>query len=205
MPQTYAYLLLEQNSEDDEIATMEMVHVPREHIYIDKRFASGKERPSYDLLLKRLEPHDVLYLRSFDDLGNGIEELRDQWYILTKRKRVELALLDYPLIDTRFRKEVYGTYLSDTVLCVMEYLSEKRWERHVIQREGIERAREHGVRFGRPERELPEKFREICIAYFRKDITGVDAANYCKMPLSTFYKKAKELEPELTWQETERV
>lgn len=62
------------------------------------------------------------------------------------------------------------------------------------QAEGIIAAKAKGVRFGRPLRPLPNKFHEVYKAWRTKEIPLSKAAEQCKMPVGTFYAKARRLE-----------
>ena len=43
-------------------------------------------------------------------------DILEQWRILTKEKGVDIVVLDMPLLDTRWGKDLMGTFLSDIVL-----------------------------------------------------------------------------------------
>ena len=88
-----------------------------------------------------------------------------------------------------------GTFLSDVVLQILSFVAEN--ERSNIkqrQAEGIAIAKAKGVKFGRPPKPLPDNFDEAYRKWKRKKITGVKAAEMCKMPVSTFLYKAKKYE-----------
>lgn len=90
----------------------------------------------------------MLYIKSIDRLGRNYEEILEQWRILTKEKKVDIVVLDMPLLDTRRGKNLMGTFLSDIVLQVLSFVSEN--ERSNIkqrQAEGIAVAKAKGVRF----------------------------------------------------------
>ena len=74
------------------------------------------------------------------------EEIQEQWKMLTKEKKVDIVVLDMPLLDTRRGKDLMGTFLSDIVLQVLSFVAEN--ERMNIRRrqaEGIAAARARGV------------------------------------------------------------
>ena len=109
--------------------------------------------------MKKLRPNDLLYIKSIDRLGRNYEEILEQWRILTKEKKVDIVVLDMPLLDTRRGKDLIGTFLSDIVLQVLSFVAEN--ERSNIkqrQAEGIAVAKAKGVRFGRPPKPLPSNF-----------------------------------------------
>lgn len=145
--------------------------------------------------MKKLRPNDLLYIKSIDRLGRNYEEILEQWRILTKEKKVDIVVLDMPLLDTRRGKDLIGTFLSDIVLQVLSFVAEN--ERSNIkqrQAEGIAVAKAKGVRFGRPPKPLPSNFYKIYQKWKEGKITGVVAADACDMPVSTFLYKARAYE-----------
>ena len=54
------------------------------------------------------------------------------------------------------------------------------------QEEGIRAAKQRGVRFGRPQKPLPENFHSAYQRWKGGAITGTAAAKECGMPLATF-------------------
>lgn len=114
--------------------------------------------------------------------------------MLTKEKKIDIVVLDMPLLDTRRGKDLMGAFLSDVVLQVLSFVAEN--ERKNIrdrQKEGIEAAKQRGVRFGRPEKRLPANFELACSRYVTGEISGREAAKQCNMPMSSFYRKAGNL------------
>ena len=104
-------------------------------------------------------------------------------------------VLDMPLLDTRRGKDLLGTLIADLVLSLLSYVSEN--ERCAIrqrQKEGIEAARLKGVRFGRPQKALPDNFEQIYMLWMNKEINGNEAARLCDFSRTTFYRKVKEIE-----------
>ena len=149
-------------------------------------------RPKYKRLLKRLKTDDLLYIKSIDRLGRNYEEIQNQWRIITKDKKVDIVVLDMPLLDTRRGKDLVGTFLSDIVLQVLSFVAEN--ERSNIrqrQAEGIAAAKARGVRFGRPPATLPENFHQVYQLWKSGKITGLEAARMCDMPMSTFRYRAE--------------
>lgn len=193
MGNVYGYVRVstsEQN-EDRQLIAMNTVQVPEENIYMDKQSGKDFRRPMYIRMLKRLKQDDVLYIKSIDRLGRDYEEVLEQWRMLTKEKKVDIVVLDMPLLDTRRGRDLMGTFLSDIVLQVLSFVAEN--ERKNIrerQKEGIEAARKRGVRFGRPAIPVPENFEQACRKWKAGEITGREAAMECNMPFSSFYRKA---------------
>ena len=197
---TYGYIRVstrEQNEDRQLIALREMA-VPEQNIFMDKQSGKDFNRPQYKRLIRKLKPDDLLYIKSIDRLGRNYEEIQNQWRILTKEKKIDIVVLDMPLLDTRRGKDLMGTFLSDIVLQVLSFVAEnERTNIRQRQREGIAAAKARGVRFGRPPRPLPENYHSAYQRWKAGTITGTAAAKECGMPLSTFryraeiYEKAK--------------
>lgn len=187
----YVRVSTREQHEDRQTIAFEEVHVPAKNIYTDKQSGKDFNRPMYQRLLKKLREDDLLYVKSIDRLGRNYEEILEQWRILTKEKKVDIVVLDMPLLDTRRGKDLMGTFLSDIVLQVLSFVAEN--ERKNIkqrQKEGIEAARLRGVRFGRPQKRMPENFEQVCRQWIAKEISGKEAAKQCNITISTFYRKA---------------
>mgnify|MGYP001029499110 FL=1 len=171
---------------------MRQLSIPEENIFLDKQSGKDFQRPQYRRLVRRLKPDDVLYVKSIDRLGRNYEEILEQWRVLTKERRVDIAVLDMPLLDTRRGKDLLGTFLSDIGLQVLSFVSEnERANIRQRQAEGIHAARLRGVRFGRPTKPLPENFHSAYQRWKGGAISGAAAARECGMPLSSFRYQAR--------------
>ena len=191
----YVRVSTKEQNEGRQLVAMKELNIPDKNIYMDKLSGKNFERPMYQRMLKKMRQDDLLYIKSIDRLGRNYEEILDQWRILTKEKKIDIVVLDMPLLDTRRGKDLIGTFLSDVVLQILSFVAEN--ERATIkqrQAEGIAVAKARGVRFGRPPKPLPEDFYKIYQKWKAGKITGVVAANACSMPISTFLYKAKAYE-----------
>ena len=189
----YVRVSTREQNEDRQMRALYKIEVPRENIYMDKQSGKDFERPMYNRMVKRLQADDVIFVKSIDRLGRNYEEILEQWRFLTKEKKVDIVVLDMELLDTRRGKDLMGTFLSDVVLQILSFVAEN--ERKNIrerQKEGIEAAKLRGVQFGRPRRDVPEDFIQICCRWRSGQILGKEAARLCDMPLTTFYGRAKE-------------
>ena len=191
---TYGYARVssrDQNEERQIIALKEM-GVPEQNIYVDKQSGKDFNRPQYKKLLRRVKPDDLIYIKSIDRLGRNYAEILEQWKVLTKDKRVDLYVIDMPILDTRREKNLLGTFISDLVLSLLSYVAEN--ERNNIrqrQAEGIAAAKARGVHFGRHPKPLPENFYEVYQLWKMKKITISEAARRCSMPQTTFFERAR--------------
>lgn len=174
-------------------------------IYVDKQSGKDFERPAYRKLMRKLRPGDLLVIKSIDRLGRNYDEIIRQWQFLTRDKEVDILVLDMPLLDTRQGKDLLGTFISDLVLQILSFVAEN--EREVIhqrQAEGIAAAKAKGVRFGRPERPLPDNFADVYGEWKDGNITGTRAAAACQMPLTTFRRRAEQFEKNSVSEKEER-
>lgn len=193
----YGYIRVSSRdqNEDRQLIALKEVGVAEKNIYLDKQSGKDFNRPQYKKLLRKLKKDDLLYIKSIDRLGRNYEEILQQWRMLTKEKGVDIVVLDMPLLDTRRGKDLMGTFLSDIVLQVLSFVAEnERTNIRQRQAEGIAAAKTKGVKFGRPPLPLPENFYEIHKAWREKKITLKEAAEACKMPVGTFYGKARKFE-----------
>ena len=189
----YVRVSTREQNEDRQMLALNEKEVPEQNIYIDKQSGKDFKRPMYNRMLRKLREDDLIYIKSIDRLGRNYEEILEQWRILTKEKKVDIVVLDMELLDTRRGKDLMGTFLSDIVLQVLSFVAEN--ERKNIrerQKEGIEAAKLRGVQFGRPKRDVPDDFVQICHRWRSGQILGKEAAKLCGMPLTTFYGRARE-------------
>lgn len=194
----YVRVSSREQNEDRQMIALREVKVPPGNIFVDKQSGKDFESPKYKRMLRRLKKDDLLYIKSIDRLGRNYEEILEQWRILTKEKKVDIVVLDMPLLDTRRGKDLMGTFLSDIVLQVLSFVAEnERTNIRKRQAEGTAAAKARGVRFGRPPKPLPDNFHQVYQQWKNGKITGTTAAKECGMPLSTFryraeiYEKAK--------------
>lgn len=188
----YVRVSTREQNETRQLLAMQELNVPDNNIYVDRQSGKNFDRPAYQKMLKKLKCNDVVYIKSIDRLGRNYDEVLEQWRRLVKEKRVDIVVIDMPLLDTRREKNLVGTFLSDIVLQVLSFVAEN--ERNDIrqrQAEGIAAAKLRGIRFGRPALDLPDNFEKIYEKWVSKKITGIEAASQCNMPVSTFRYKAK--------------
>ena len=102
-------------------------------------------------LVRKLRPGDLLYVLSIDRLGRSYGEIQDQWRALTKDIGADVCVIDMPLLDTRYGKDLIGTFIADLTLQILSFVAEnERTNIRQRQRQGIAAAKARGVRFGRP-------------------------------------------------------
>lgn len=190
----YAYVRVsskEQNEDRQMLAMRKKVSM--KNIFIDKQSGKDFERKNYQRMLRKIKEGDVLYILSIDRLGRNYEEIQNQWRILTKEKKVDICVLDMPLLDTRAQKDLMGNFISDLVLQILSFVAQNEREQiRVRQAQGIEAAKLRGVKFGRPRLAEPERFDEIVKSWRCGEISINQALEMCHVSCSTFYRRIKE-------------
>ena len=189
----YVRVSSQEQNEDRQLIAMAESGVTRGNIFIDKQSGKDFERPNYKKLIKRLRLGDTLIIKSIDRLGRNYEEIQNQWRIITKEKKMDIVVIDMPLLDTRRDKNLLGTFISDLVLQLLSFISEN--ERTTIrqrQAEGIAAAKKRGVRFGRPTKEAPPDFDELIAKWQKKEMPLDEILRQYGMSESIFYRRLRE-------------
>lgn len=180
-------------NEDRQMIALNEVGVDAENIYIDKQSGKDFERPQYKRMLKKFKPGDLLYILSIDRLGRNYEEIQRQWRVLTKDIGVDICVIDMPLLDTRNGKDLMGTFIADLVLQILSFVAQS--ERENIkkrQAQGIAAAKSKGVKFGRPEKDVPDDFGKIVKEWEQKRLPFSEVLKLCNMSEATFYRRLRE-------------
>lgn len=192
----YGYIRVstrEQNEDRQRIA-LNAVGIGEEQTYLDKQSGKDFARPQYQKLMKRLREGDLVYIKSIDRLGRNYREILEQWRFITREKRADICVVDMPLLDTRRGKDLLGTFLSDIVLQVLSFVAEnERTNIRQRQAEGIAAAKARGVRFGRPEKPLPDDFAALIRDWERGKLSTETVLARCSISAATFYRRLREL------------
>ena len=193
----YVYVRVSSSDQNEsrQVDAVAELQIPSSQVYIDKQSGKDFERPAWKELMKKLEKGDVLYAKSIDRIGRDYEEIQKYWRILTKEMGVDIAIIDMPILDTRRGKDLLGTFIADTVLAVLSFVSATELS-HIRQRqaEGIAAAKARGVRFGRPAKELPDNFAEILRKKKKGEISLSEALNQTGLAQTTFYRYVREFQ-----------
>ncbi len=195
MGSTYGYVRVSSTDQNEgrQMAVMHEKGIPKRNIYIDKQSGKDFNRPQYRKMTRVMERGDLLYILSIDRLGRNYEEIQEQWRILTKEIGIDICVIDMQLLDTRNGKDLMGTFIADLVLQILSFVAEsERANIKVRQEQGIAAAKARGVRFGRPEADIPDNFTKVVRSWERKEISFKEALRRCQMSRSTFYRRLRE-------------
>lgn len=191
----YGYIRVstrEQN-EDRQLIAIQEKNIQKSQIYMDKMSGKDFNRPAYKRLLRKLKKGDLIVVKSIDRLGRNYEEIIEQWRIITKEKGADILVIDMPLLDTTRGKDLLGTFISDLVLQLLSFVAEN--ERNNIrqrQMEGIQAAKQKGIRFGRPKIQTPVEFKYIVDDWKKGKFTRKEAIKLSGLKESTFYNRIRE-------------
>lgn len=195
----YIRVSSKDQNEDRQIDALSQFGIPKRHLFIDKQSGKDFNRPAYKRMLKRIMPGDVLVVKSIDRLGRNYTEIIEQWRIITKEKQADIKVLDMPLLDTTYGKDLLGTFISDLTLQIMSFVSQLERE-NIRQRqaEGIAAAHARGIRWGNTEKHFPENFNELYLSWKNKELDTAALMKQCNMKHTAFYKHLKEYEQGLS-------
>ena len=189
----YARVSSKDQKLDRQLVELENYGIAVENIYFDKQSGKDFDRTNYQILKAKLKKGDLLVIKSIDRLGRNYDMIIEEWAYITKSIDCDIVVLDMNLLDTRSEnKNLVGKFIADIVLQILSFVAEnERTNIKQRQAEGIKIAKENGVKFGRPNKKLPNNFYEVARQYLDKKISFEKALEKTKMTKSTFYKYLK--------------
>ena len=102
-------------------------------LFEDKISNTSSDCPAFRRLTKKLNPGDILFVTSLNQLGKNCDEVKEHWKIITKDCNCDLVVLDTPVMDTRT-----GETIKDVVIETFDAFSRiKRNYARQRQAEGI--------------------------------------------------------------------
>ena len=105
-----------------------------------------------------------------------------------------------PLLDTRQGKDLMGTFIADLVLQILSFVAQSEREKiRERQAQGIAAAKARGVRFGRPEKPIPEDFIKLVYDWEKGKLRLAELLQRCDISEATFYRRLRELRMENAW------
>ena len=124
------------------------------NIFQEKRSGLGGDRPELKRCIDYLRKGDTLIVTRADRLSRSTGHLLKMIEDL-KAKGIEVLFLDQPELNSNSK---YGELMLTILAGIAKFETELRKER---QAEGIAKAQERGVRFGRKRELTPERCNEI--------------------------------------------
>ena len=189
----YARVSTKDQNLDRQIKELLEQGINEREIYADKQSGKDFNRPKYPALKNVLREGDTLIIKSIDRLGRNYNEILNEWQEITKDIKVNIKVLDMPLLDTTQNPETLtSTFVADLVLQILSYVAQtERDFNKKRQSEGIAIAKEKGKHLGRPKAQKPDNWNEVIKQWESGKITAVKAMELTGTTKSTFYKLLK--------------
>ena len=169
----------------------------RDRIVIDKESGKDFNRMGYQHMKNQLlRSGDTLVVTSLDRLGRNKQAIKEELeYFRTNNIRVKI--MDLPTTLQEYEDNTTAAAIMDMVnnilIEVMGTMAEQeRNNIKVRQQQGIENARDKGIKMGRPKLERPENWAEVTAEWTAKKITAVEAMKRTGLKKNTFYTLALE-------------
>jgi DNA invertase Pin-like site-specific DNA recombinase len=191
----YVRVSSKEQNEGRQIETMRLEGIDERDMFIDK--ASGKDfdRPKYQLLKQMVRVGDIVVFDSITRMGRNMKETFSEydWFV---KNGVQLRFVKEPMINTSNEQDdIMKQAIQKIILTLLTAFAEKeRDEIKTRQAEGIAVAKKKGVKFGRPEVELPKEWDKYYRQWKSKMISAVEFMEAIGMAKATFYRKVKEYE-----------
>ncbi|GGA36045.1 recombinase family protein [Psychrobacillus lasiicapitis] len=204
---TFLYVRVSSKDQNEarQLKEIKELGINERDIFIDKESGKDFNRPQYQALKQCLREGDLLYIKSIDRFGRNSKEIKKEWEDITQNIKADIRVLDMPLLDTTQHKDTLGTFVSDLVLQVLAFVSERERE-NILQRqaEGIAVAKSKGKHLGRPNLNLntisKQQLQTLEQGYPKwksKQITGVEFMTLLELKKNSFYKIIGEYEKSL--------
>ena len=181
---------------DRQIKIMLDLGIEERNIYVEKKSGHTFNRETYDMLVNHImRPGDRLTVTELKRFGRNYAETYREWHHITKELGMDIRVADMKMLDTSLNKDLLGQVITDVVLALLSYVAEGDWEeRHELQRQGIEVAKEAGKYLGRPRIEVPENWEECYSRWKSGAITAREAMLLMNLKKDSFYRLVKKYE-----------
>ncbi|MEA4875592.1 recombinase family protein [Anaerorhabdus sp.] len=191
-----AYVRVSSKSQNENRQLDELIQSGLEisKIFIDKQSGADFDRPAYKKMVRCLKPKDVIVIKSIDRLGRNYQEIMEQWRFLTKELKVQIHVIDMPILNRGENQDLIQHFISDLVLQLLSFVAEN--ERENIksrQAEGIRSAKSRGVKFGRPRLKDPKNLAEDILLWKEGKISFKELKKKSGMSEATLYRRIKKI------------
>ncbi len=171
----YIRVSTKEQNEARQIEALKGLDIQERDLYIDKQSGKDFDRPKYQALKLVLRKGDILFIKELDRLGRNAEEIKKEWKETTQEIGANIVILDMPILDTRQYKNGLEKVITAIVLELLSYMAEREKEKiNSRQMEGIAAAKNSGVKFGRPKREISNEFIVVYEEWKTGSITAVE-------------------------------
>lgn len=170
--------------------------IEERNIYVEKKSGHNFNRETYDMLVNHImRPGDRLTVTELKRFGRNYAEIYREWHYITKERKMDIRVADNKILDTSLNKNLLGQVITDVVLAILSYVAEEDWEeRHELQHQGIEVAKEAGRHLGRPRIDFPENWEECYTRWKGGALTAREAMMFTGLKKDSFYRLVKKYE-----------
>ena len=96
MSKKYAYWRVSSNEQNEarQLKAFQECGLKIDEIFGDKLSGKNMERPDYQQMLEKLEPGDLVIIKSLDRLSRKYDDIAEAWDYITRVKRADILVLD---------------------------------------------------------------------------------------------------------------
>jgi len=166
-----------------------------DNIFVDQ----ATEKDKFKQLTERVQPGDVLVIKSLSQLGYNYQEILNEWKEFTDTRNAHIQVLDIEFLNTSIeKKQVDRSFISDFFSQVISFVAQQERE-YIKQRQadGIANAKAQGRHLGRPRIPKPASFDEVYDIWRAGVISAEEAMVRLSLKRSTFERFVKERKEEL--------
>lgn len=194
----YARVSTKDQNPERQIKKMREIGIEERYIFVDKQSGKDFNRPQYQAMRLIIREGDLLYLDALDRLGRDYDGIIREWKYITRKLNADIVVLENEtLFDSRKFRSMgdLGKLMEDQFLSLLSYVAEQeRKKNKQRQAEGIEVAKNNGVRFGRRKYEITSAFIQVYDDWKSGSITATEGMKLLDLKPNTFYRRVKEYE-----------
>ena len=190
----YARVSSKEQNADRQVQALIEYGVDEHNIIVDKKSGRDMKREGYASLKNfMLRSGDTLVVKELDRLSRSKADIRKELEYF-KEHHIRVKILDIPTTLAEFSAEQEWVMdMINTILIeVLGSMAEaERLKIRQRQREGIDSAKQRGVKFGRPRAEKPANWDSVMEKVNRGIIRPVDAMREMGLKKGTYYNLIK--------------
>lgn len=190
----YARVSSKEQNADRQVQALIAYGVDEHNIIVDKKSGRDMKREGYALLKNfMLRSGDTLVIKELDRLSRNKADIKKELEYF-REHHIRVKILDIPTTLAEFSEEqewvmdMINTILIEVLGSIAEAERLKIRQR---QREGIDSAKQRGVKFGRPRAEKPANWDSVMEKVNRGIIRPVDAMREMGLKKGTYYNLIK--------------
>ena len=192
----YARVSSKGQNLDRQITDLLNEGIAERDIFVEKESGGTFQREVYRQLVDIImREGDCLVVDELHRFGRNYTEIHEEWRYITKVRKMDIKVLDMPILDTTVAKDLIGTLITDIILALLAYVAHhEREEKKRLQRDGIVAAHTRGVHMGRPKISFPDNWEEVYPLWKEGQLTAREAMSRLKLKKDSFYKLVKKYE-----------